>query len=207
MIRRASPPMLVLLCTLTTGCLTTGWTATRSFVDPGFPPGTYESVERLPQPLPLRVAVAFQRNGEPFPRVEPELREIVERTLRASGVVVPSGSAEGEVRVVVNNVGDRAVAVAQGFGTGLTLGLVGATVTDGYEMSATVTCQGRTVARTGLKHALRAAVGNTSLPPGVEATTPSAAFARVVESTLLRASADMQRSGDLPRAVAPPRVS
>lgn len=197
MLRRTTTLTLALFCALTTGCI-----SPRSFVDPSFPMGRYENVERLPQPLPLRVVVAFERNGTPFPRAEPELRDITERTLRGSGVIFPNGDAEGEIRVVVNNVADRAAAVAQGAGTGLTLGLVGTTVTDAYEMSVAVTYRGRTVTRTGLKHALRTAIGNTSLPPGVEATTTSIAFARVVEAMLLRALADMQRSGDLPRPAA-----
>ena len=195
MTRRSTVLTLALVGGLTSGCVNP-----RSFVDPSFPTGSYESVERLGQPLQLRVAVAFERNGSAFPRADPELRDITERTLRGSGVILPSSNGDGEIRVVVNNFVDASSAVAQGVGTGLTFGLVGSTVTDAYEMSMTVTYQGRTVRRTGMKQALRTAIGNTSLPPGVQATTTSVAFARVVESMLLRTLADMQRSGELSRS-------
>ena len=51
--------------------------------------------------------------------------------------------------------------------------------------------------RTGIKHAIHMAIGNTRVPPGAQPTTVSAAFQRVVEAMLLQAVSDMQRSGEL----------
>ncbi len=194
---------LALVCGLTSGCI-----SPRSFVDPSFPTGSYQGVERLAQPLLLRVTVVFERSGTPYPRADPELRDITERTLRGSGVILPTSDASGEIKVVVNNTGDLTGAVAKGFGTGLTLGLIGSTVTDNYEMSVTLTYQGRTITRSGVQQAIRTAIGNTSLPPGVQATTTAVAFARVAESMLLRVLADMQHNGELPKStVIQPHVS
>ena len=86
---------------------------------------------------------------------------------------------------------------AKGFGTGLTFGLVGTTVTDAYELSIFIAAKGKTINRTTIKHAFHTAIGNTNVPPGLEAVPPSVAFGRVLEQMLLRALQDMQQSGEL----------
>lgn len=64
-------------------------------------------------------------------------------------------------------------------------------------MSVTITTGGKTITRTGVKHALHTAIGNVTLSPDVQTTTPSVAFSRVVEQLLLRVLQDMQTSGEL----------
>lgn len=82
-------------------------------------------------------------------------------------------------------------------GTGLTFGLIGSTVTDAYEMSVSITANGKTVNRTAVKHALHTAIGNTSVPAGLEIVPPGVAFERVLEQMLLRVLQDVQNSGEL----------
>lgn len=170
----------------------------RSFVDPSQPKLSYENLNKRSEPLKLKLAVEFQRNGEPFPKADTTLRDNSERILRGTGVVIPAENGyEGEIKIVVNNIADRGQAATKGFGTGLTFGLVGTTVMDAYEMSVTITANGKTVTRTAIKHALFTAIGNTSLPEGVEAVPINVAFGRVLEQMLLRALQDFQNSGDL----------
>jgi len=57
-----------------------------------------------------------------------------------------------------------------------------------------------------VKHALYTAMGNATLPPGVEAIPVNVAFVRVLEQMLLRALADMQRAGELSYAPARSRL-
>ena len=197
MMRLTALLKLVLICGLTSGCL-----APRSFPDPSIPMTGYTAVERQASPIPLRVSIVFERRGEHFPRADAILQGVAERTLRGSGTILPDASAPGEIKVIVNNTGDLGDAAIKGFGTGLTFGLVGTTVTDNYEMSVTITDKGQTITRTGIRHAIRSAIGNTSLPDGVQPVSATVAFDRVVESMLLGALADMQRSGQLPRAAA-----
>ena len=142
--------------------------------------------------------MAFERFGKPFPRANAEIRDVTERVLRGSGVVLPRETAEGEVRVIVNNTGDLGEAFAKGFGTGLTLGLAGSTINDFYEMTLTITMQGRIVSRSGIKGGISTAIGATSLPPGVEGSNATIAVAKVLETMILTALADMQRAGELP---------
>ena len=147
----------------------------------------------------LRLIVEFQRDGKPFPKADPTLRDNTERVLRASGVIVPvTDEGEGTIKIVLNNIGEKG-AVAKGIGTGLTFGLAGTTVTDAYEMTISITANGKTIERTAMKHALHTAIGNTTIPDGIETMPPNVAFERVLEQLILRALRDMQSAGELTR--------
>jgi hypothetical protein len=41
-------------------------------------------------------------------------------------------------------------------------------VTDFYEMDVTITSGGKTVTKSGIKHALHTTIGNAATPPGLE---------------------------------------
>jgi hypothetical protein len=97
---------------------------------------------------------------------------------------------------VVNNLADVGAAGAKGFGTGLTFGLVGTTVTDAYEMSVTITVGTKTFTRTAVKHAIHTAIGNTSTPQGLEIVPLNVAFQRVLEQMILRVLKEYQLGAD-----------
>jgi hypothetical protein len=162
-------------------------------------------VKKKTIPFRLVLTVEFQRNGEPYPKADSTLRDNTERVLRASGVITPAtDGGDGQIRVVVNNIGDRGNAAAKGIGTGLTFGLVGTTVTDAYEMSISITANGKTITRTAIKHAIQTAIGNTTIPAGLETMPPNTAFERVLEQMLLRVLQDMQYTGELTWLRIPP---
>lgn len=185
--------LLVLIGFSLAGCV-----APRSFVDPGFQAVSYEDVVRRDPPLRLQLVTEFQRNGKHLPKADPILRDNAERILRASGVIVPvSGGEDGEISIVVNNLGSLAGAFGKGFSTGLTFGLAGNTVTDGYEMAVSITLDGRTIERTGVRHALHTLVGRGSPPDGLETMPLQAGFERVLEQMLLGVLHDMQHQGEL----------
>lgn len=190
---RTTRVLLVATAVALSGCI-----SSRSFVDPSAPKVAYEDLRKRSEPLRLVVAVEFQRNGVHLPKVDTTLRDQVERTLRATGLVTPvAAQSAGNISVTVNNLGDLGQAAAKGFGTGLTFGLVGSTVMDAYEMTVAMTVNGREIRRTAVKHALYTAIGNTTLPDGVEAVPINVAFGKVVEQMLLRTLKDMQASGEL----------
>jgi len=191
-------PKIRMLFLIVTSLVITGCISSKSFIDPSFPKVAYEDLKKKKEPLPLRLVVEFQRNGEPYHIADTMLRNIAERILQDSSVVTPVADAsQGEVKIVVNNIIDRVNVFAKGFGTGLTLGLTGTTVTDTYELSIFITANGKTISRTAIKHALHTAIGDTSVPPGVETVSPGVAFERVLEQMLLRALKEMQQSGEL----------
>jgi hypothetical protein len=188
-----------LIAVVASALLFTGCISSKSFVDPTYPKVTYEQLQRRPAPLKLTLTTQFQRNGEAFPRADPTLRDNVERVLRASGVIVPTAEgSEGVVRITVNNIADMGAAAGKGFGTGLTFGLVGSTVTDAYEMSVTIVVGNNTFARTSVRHALHTAIGNTPIPAGLDAVAPQVAFERVLEQMLLRVLKEYQSGGSGP---------
>ncbi len=181
-----------------------GCMSPKSFVDPTYPKVSYDVVKKRPTSLRLKLIVEFQRDGEHFPKVDSTLRDNAERVLRASGVIAPvSDEGEGTIKIVVNNIVEKGAA-AKGFGTGLTFGLAGTTVTDAYEMTISITANGKTIERTAIKHALHTAIGNTTIPDVIETMPTNIAFNRVLEQLILRALRDMQGTGELTRYNLPP---
>ena len=184
--------LLALVVTLS-GCI-----APRTIVDPTYGNTKYEDISRPSAPKKLFVSAEFQRNGEHYPKADASLKDIVERVLRASGVVSPANDAvSGEINVVVNNFGDRGSAAAKGFATGLTFGLVGTTVTDYYEMKVVIYMDGKVITKDGIKHALHTKIGMGSTPEGVEVLPVQTAFERAIEQMLLNAIRELQQSGEL----------
>jgi hypothetical protein len=98
---------------------------------------------------------------------------------------------------VLNNVADTGAAAGKGFGTGLTFGLAGSHVTDGYEMTVRLT-QGTTITERAYSHAILSTIGNASGPPGLTPVSLGAAFNQVVDDLVLNAIKDLQAAGMLP---------
>jgi hypothetical protein len=123
---RAHFLILILVLMSLAGCI-----SPKSYVDPSYSNTTYDDIKRRAEPLKWITTVEFRRQGNPYPRVDADLHQEVDQILRASGMAVPVTDSTGTtLNVVVNNFGDIGEAVAKGFGTGLTFGLVGSTVTD-----------------------------------------------------------------------------
>ncbi len=181
------------------GTLFSGCISSKSYIDPTAPILSYNDMKRSNEPLKLKVDVQFQRNGAPFPSADTTLKDNSERILRSTGIIMPMPEAvDGEIFIVCNNLADLSSAGAKGFGTGLTFGAVGSTVTDAYELSVTVKKKdGKVCSKNQIRHAFHTAIGNTSIPAGVEPVQPDVAFVRVLEQMLLRAVKEMQESGDL----------
>jgi len=181
--------LLIVAATLSlTGCI-----SLKSYVDPGFGAVKYSEIKSPVSKYKVNVIVEFQRNGEPFPKADEELRNNVERVLRATGVVQSDfGGDQAMIKVTVNNIADLSEASAKGFGTGLTFGLAGTTVTDGYEIKILLKVNDKEVNST-YHHAIHSTIGNASSPfPGVEGTTPSVAFGIIVEHAVLKFIKEMQ---------------
>jgi hypothetical protein len=170
-----------------------GCISAHSYVDPSFAKAGYQDIERPAVPAHWHITVEFQREGAPYPKVDPTLLQQVDQIVRGSGLAMPDDSGtDATLHVVVNNFADKGSAVAKGFGTGLTFGLVGSTVIDFYEMSVTFTKNGQTVSKSGYRGALSTAIGNASGPPGLPPLDTATAFDKVVEEMMLNALTDIQ---------------
>jgi len=161
--------------------------SSRAYVDPQYRSVGYDSIQRLSTPVPVKLETRFQRNGQPFPAADEELRRHIERTLRASGVFTPTTDANVSVTldVTANNIADLAAAGIKGFGTGLTYGAAGSVVNDNYEFSFTLRNGTKQQIQTVYQHAIHTTIGNAADPAGVTPTTPADAFGRVVEDVVL----------------------
>ena len=172
--------------------------STKSFLDPSIQKISYEDIQRRSVPLKLKLFVEFQVNGKHYPAGDSELKDIAERVLRGTGVIVPvEKQSDGEIKVLVNNFIDPDKLFAQGFKAGLTFGIVGKTLLDGYEMTVSITANGKTANITAINHAIYSTIGNLSPPIGTEVISTTVAVRRVIEQMLLRAIQKMQKTGEL----------
>jgi len=175
------------------GCVTP-----KSFLDPSIQKISYEDIQKRSEPLKLKLLVEFQVNGEHSPAADLILKYNAELTLRGTGVIVPvDDQADGEIKVVVNNFVDKAKAFAKGAGSGATFGIVGTTVLDAYEMTVSITVNGKSTSQTVTKHGIYSIIGSGTPPNGIASVHPNVAFARVVKQMLLRVIQEMQSAGEL----------
>lgn len=183
------------------GCATP---QTISFLGASFPKVGYSDVRRSATPLRLKLVVEFQRNGEHFPKGDVPLRDYAAAILNDSGMISISDviteseeREQGQVRIVLNNIADSSTVAAETSASKLPLWMVGKTITDAYEMSLFVTTAGKTVSRTGIQQAIHTAIGNMVVPEGIESFPHNKAFGKMLEQMILKALADLQKSGDL----------
>ncbi|WP_020408001.1 hypothetical protein [Hahella ganghwensis] len=191
--------MIKLISVLAVVLVLTGCVSSKSYVDPAFGRATYEDIKPVEEKYNTKINVEFQRNGVLLPAAYQEVRGHVERILRASGVVVPSKEdSDVTLSVTVNNIGDVGQAAMKGFGTGLTLGAAGSTVTDHYEVSIVYSDGNGEDMTKKYQHALHTTIGNSDAPfENVQPTTMADGFGRIVEQVLLNFIQEMQTEGKL----------
>ncbi|MEO8991430.1 MAG: hypothetical protein ABI284_04890 [Nitrosospira sp.] len=181
-----------------------GCASPRSFLGSSFPPVTYKDIKKRDVPLRLKLVVEFQRNGVRFPMGEVPLRDYSGRILRDTGVIYPVDELslgpeqeDGEIRIVLNNVADSGTVAVEASPTGFPLWMVGKLITDAYEMSMSISVNGKTLNRTNIQHAVHTAIGNMSIPGDVQVFPADQAFGKVLEQMILRALEDFQSRGEL----------
>jgi hypothetical protein len=168
---RAVVPIAVVLALATTGCL-----AAKSYVDPTLGRTSYSDFQPQGRAKAGRASSRIPDEGKAEPsEVEPPERQGIDR-----------------LEIVMDNFGDAGAAVAKGIGTGLTLGLAGSTVTDGYVFLATYTPLGKAPVTKEYRHAIHSTVGVKAGPPGLEPMSVQAAFDRVLEELVLRLLLDLR---------------
>jgi len=181
-----------------------GCASPRSFLGASLPKVKYEDVKKRATPLRLQLTVEFQRNGSHFPQGDIPLRDYAAQILADTGVISPidvisavDDQGEGSVKVVLNNIADSDTIAAEESGPGLPRWMVGKVITDAYEMSISITTQGKRMSQKGIKHAFHTVVGNIDIPEGIETFPSDEAFGRMLKQMILRALRNMQKSGEL----------
>ena len=177
---------------LLSGCL-----STRSYVDPKLHDLNWSAVKAPAQAHAVGLDVEFFRNGERFARADKDARGAVERALQKSGVVtLQAGGTPARIRIKLNNIANVGEAVKKGFGTGLTFGAKGTSVTDGYEITVRYEHAGTALEKT-YQHALHTTIGNAEPVTPATPMAPVQAFDQIVEDAVIHFLRDAQSDGVL----------
>lgn len=154
-----------LLCLFSTGCL-----STRAYVDPALP-----QVDRADLPAAgvlrdVQILPEFRSKGVANAAATDLLKTRAMSVAAESGLFAQVSSQHSpgaaQLHLVIDNVPVTDNAMAKGVGTGLTFGLAGSLVTDGYKATASYTTgQQQHTAR--LDHAIHTTIGNKAGPEGL----------------------------------------
>jgi hypothetical protein len=154
----------------TSGCVT-------AYVDSGLQQANLEDVRKPARPTDVQLLFQFQTKGTANAKATDILRKEVGELISSSGLFATLGSepalSGAILSVTINNVPitDQNDAVAKGFATGLTFGLVGNAVTDGYVCTMEYLPPGAAnkVSATS-RHAIHSTMGAKGAPPnGIKA--------------------------------------
>lgn len=196
-------PLMAAAALLLSGCL-----SLRSFVDPTL--GDVPAAQRVAvaSPQPVQLIFEFRTQGAANTRATNMLREQVTESVRASGLFseVSASPVQGGalLSIVIDNIPEENAA-SQGFGTGLTLGLAGTTVSDYYVATARYAANGAQLT-SEKRHALHSQIGNAEAPANmVQAETPEAGVRTIIRQLVDHLVFDLARQpGFAPAPAAAP---
>lgn len=171
--------------TLMTGCASL-------YVDTATKEVPVSEMKKPAQLKPTQVVFEFQTKGAPNATATNMLKDQVIAHVAESGLFAPAAaSGSAMLTISINNIPLTDDAASKGFVTGLTFGLAGSAVTDGYVCTVSYLAPGQAapVVKTA-RHAIHATVGNASPPPGagkpVDGATAAKTMARDIVSNALR---------------------
>jgi len=176
------------LALLGSGCAT-------HYVDTATPEVPVSALKKVDQPKPVQFLFEFQTKGTPNSRATQMLKEQITDQVKTSGLfssVTDSPAASGAIlSMKLNNVPLTDNAFGKGFVTGLTFGLAGSQVTDGYV--CTIEYVDGTTAEPITKtarHAIHTVIGAKDAPPNAVAAenieVAVRTMTRQIVSTVLR---------------------
>jgi len=163
--QRLSCVAMLAAAALLSGCAT-------SYVDTATHEVPAADYKKLAQPKLVKLNFEFQTKGVPNSRATDFLKAQVNEQLLASGLftAAPADANADLLNVTLNNVPvDGQNPAMKGFVTGLTFGLAGSTVTDGYICTINYLPTGSSNAVSGTaRHAIHTTIGNSSAPQNAE---------------------------------------
>jgi hypothetical protein len=183
--------------------LLSGCVSVRSYVDPALPAAGKGSIAAVSNPQPIQVLYEFRTRGNPNARATEATKARVSAVAGESGLfseVSQTPVASGRrLTVTLDNVPitDEGDAKLKGFGTGLTFGLVGTMVTDGYVCEAVYTVPNKDPLKLEFRHALHTTIGNASGPPGLAAVSPQQGIDAIVDQLMWSILRELSKGGRL----------
>ncbi|NWG87346.1 MAG: hypothetical protein HXY26_07555 [Hydrogenophilaceae bacterium] len=160
--------------------------------------GGLKNVVRSNNPTLVALTVKGYTSGTENNRATEFWQRQFSKSLTDTQVLVPASPKDqpkAKLDIQIDNVADIGQAAGKGFITGLTFGLAGSTVTDGYVMKATYTNPEGKAINHEYRHAIHSMIGNTDPPPGVETMSPLEAVARVTDDLVAKLLRDLRKDG------------
>ncbi len=182
----------LLIAAAMTGCVSAG-----HFVDGNLKEIDVQQFKKTDPQHPVQVLFDFQTKGAENTRATEALKARVVDQVAASGIFskVSDKPVDGNalLTIKINNVPITDNAAAKGFATGLTLGLAGSAVTDGYVCTANYTPPGATQAITKeVRHAIHTTIGNHEPPSNaVQTATAEAAVTMMLHQSISHLLSDV----------------
>jgi hypothetical protein len=156
-----------------------------------------EQMVKIETPKPVQLLFEFQTRGAPNSRATGLLKDDVLGHVKASGLFSEVGAEPAiggaVLSLTIDNVPITQDAAARGFVTGLTFGLAGNTVTDGYIGTVVyVTGTGPEKITRTVRHAIHTALGAQSAPQNaIPSESIEAAVRIMVRQVVMNALNDM----------------
>lgn len=161
---------LALCGAMTAASMLTGCISMNAYVDPGMKEIAAADMKKPAQPKPAQVVFEFQNQGAPNAAGTKLLKDVVLAEVAESGLLTASegGPAAGLLTISINNIPVTKDAAASGFVTGMTLGLAGSAVTDGYVCTVSYLAAGQAapIVKTA-RTSIHTTIGNASGPANV----------------------------------------
>jgi len=173
-------------CVVTGAALLSGCASV--YVDTATKNVPVSEMKKVAQPKPVQLVFEFQTKGVPNARATEFLKEAVTKQVKESGLFasVDSAPANAMLNITLNNVPLTENAASQGFVTGLTFGLAGSAVTDGYICTVTYLPAGQSkpIIKTA-RHAIHTTLGNANPPAGAKKSENVAEAVRTMAQEVL----------------------
>lgn len=193
MLSRFAAIAMVAASALLTGCGT-------MYVDTAIKEVPVSELRKPAQPAPVALNFEFQTAGAPNAAATAFLKDAVTAQVKESGLfseVKSAASPEaGMLSITLNNIVITKNAAEQGFVTGLTFGLAGSAITDGYVCQVSWLAPGKSapVVITA-RHAIHTTMGNASAPANaVKAASAEEAVRTMTRQVLSNALRDLAAS-------------
>jgi len=172
-----------------------------SYVDQSLGEPHYADLKKSASPQPIQLLVEFQTKGVTNARATDAVKPRVYEQVSQSGLFsqvsydpVPSGR---KLSISINNIALTDNVAAKGFGVGLTFGLVGTMVTDGYICTVNYVEPGHDAVTKVVKHAIYTTIGNASGPAGLQPMPIQQASDTMIKQIVARSLEEIDQSSDL----------
>lgn len=172
-----------------------------SYVDNSLGDPQYADMKKPDNPQPIQFLFEFQSKGvsnaHATESVRPKVFEEISKSGLFSSVSYEPVASGRKLSVLINNIALTDNVAAKGFATGLTFGLAGTTVSDGYVCTITYIEPGHDNVVKEVRHAIVSTVGNASGPGGLQPLTTVQAVDKVMRQMIGKGLKDLDDTSDL----------